>query len=91
MGTSGGSSSLCGGFNKKKLNNMAVFTIGDLANCHSEFLVRQLGKWGYTLWSFANGYDTSPVAKNDCEIPIKSIGNSLPHQGTLRTTKMSGF
>jgi len=62
---------------KKKLNNMAVFTIGDLANCHSEFLVRQLGKWGYTLWSFANGYDTSPVAKNDCEIPIKSIGNSL--------------
>jgi len=30
---------------KKKLNNMAVFTIGDLANCHSEFLVRQLGKW----------------------------------------------
>jgi len=38
---------------------------------------KAIGKMGYTLWSFANGYDTSPVAKNDCEIPIKSIGNSL--------------
>ncbi|HHV28389.1 MAG TPA: DNA polymerase IV [Clostridium sp.] len=62
---------------RRKLNNLAIFTIGDLANCHLEFLIKQLGKWGYTLWNFANGYDTSPVARNDCEIAIKSIGNSL--------------
>lgn len=28
------------------------------------------------LWSFANGYDSAPVADTDAHAPIKSIGNS---------------
>lgn len=34
-----------GNSTRRKLNNLAIFTIGDLANCHLDFLVRQLGKW----------------------------------------------
>ena len=62
---------------KAKLNNLSVFTIGDLANCSSQFLVNQLGKWGSILWNFANGYDISPVAKLGYEAAIKGIGNSI--------------
>lgn len=67
-----------------KLNKMSIFTIGDLAQSSPEFLQRQLGKWGYTLWSFANGYDTSPVSSNDFSSPIKSVGNSLTSPRDLK-------
>ena len=63
---------------KRKLNNIAVYTIGDLANCNPKVLEGILGKWGRTLWYFANGMDNSPVHKTDYEHGIKSIGNSLP-------------
>ncbi|MFZ5989153.1 MAG: DNA polymerase IV [Bacillota bacterium] len=62
---------------RRKLNSLSIFTIGDLAECSPSFLVRQMGKWGSTLWNFANGYDFSPVAKMDYEGSVKGIGNSL--------------
>ena len=40
------------------------------------FLERQLGKMGLVIYSFANGWDDSPVSAEGYQAPIKSIGNS---------------
>jgi DNA polymerase-4 len=61
-----------------KLARYAIYTIGELAQTKSEFLSGLLGKWGETLWAFANGYDISAVSQtSDCSSVIKSIGNSM--------------
>ena len=59
-----------------KLSRFGIKTIGDLARTEERFLVSQLGKMGSVLWGFANGYDDSPVKKENTFAPIKSIGNS---------------
>lgn len=61
----------------KKLVNIGILTIGDLANCSLGFLKKLLGKWGEYLWTFANGYDSAPVVKLDHTGVIKGIGNSM--------------
>lgn len=61
----------------KKLSRYGIHTIGGIAGSDPAFLHSLLGKWGETLWSFANGYDVSPVAHMDSRQPIKSIGNSM--------------
>ncbi|TYQ16534.1 UNVERIFIED_CONTAM: DNA polymerase-4 [Acetivibrio alkalicellulosi] len=66
-----------GSSTRKKLNSFAIYTIGDLANCPLKFLIKHLGKWGNTLWNFANGYDFTTVSKIDYVSTIKGIGNSL--------------
>lgn len=60
----------------KKLNNRAVFTIGDLARRDLRSLKLQLGVWGETLHTFANGLDAAPVRQVGEESLIKSVGNS---------------
>lgn len=60
----------------KKLFPYGIRTIGDLANTDQDVLHRMLGKNGIVLWMFANGIDTSPVAKISAKPVIKSIGNS---------------
>ena len=59
-----------------KLSRFGIKTIGDLARTEERFLISQLGKMGSVLWGFANGYDDSPVKKENTFAPIKSIGNS---------------
>lgn len=59
-----------------KLNKIGIRTIGDLARTDKEVLHSMFGKMGYVLWSFANGYDDSPVKKENTLAPVKSIGNS---------------
>jgi DNA polymerase-4 len=61
---------------RQKLQNRAVFTIGDLAERDVKDLRLLLGIWGETLWSFANGLDSAPVRLNGEESVIKSVGNS---------------
>ncbi len=61
----------------RKLMNIGVYTIGDLANLNIGFLKTYLGKWGEYLWTFANGFDETPVAKSDFDSVIKGIGNSM--------------
>jgi len=61
----------------KKLINIGIYTIGDLANLNLSFLKKILGKWGETLWLFANGLDAVPVTKTDYQSIIKGIGNSM--------------
>lgn len=61
---------------KRKLKQMHIQTIGELANTDVSLLELRFGKIGRMLWSFANGLDTSPVAKAGQGPKIKSIGNS---------------
>ena len=60
----------------QKLTKIGIRTIGDLARTDEVILVRLLGKIGSVLWAFANGYDDSPVRKENAHAPIKSVGNS---------------
>jgi DNA polymerase IV len=61
---------------RHRLYQYNIMTIGDLANCDRSLLHANMGKWGETLWTFANGLDTSPVMCLGEESVIKSIGNS---------------
>ena len=60
----------------RKLRAIGVSTIGRLAECPVDVLVRRLGKMGAVLHSFANGRDVSPVQRTDHIPNIKSVGNS---------------
>ncbi len=71
----------------RKLANIGLVTIGDLANSPVGFLKNMLGKWGEYLWTFANGYDTSPVLKLDHVGTIKGIGNSMTTPRDLETNE----
>ncbi len=61
---------------KQKLQRLGIHTIGDLAKTDEKILISYLGKMGSVLWAFANGYDNTPVRKENVHAPIKSIGNS---------------
>lgn len=61
---------------EKRLGQLGVFTIGDLATFPLELLRQNFGKWADILYSFANGLDFSPVMKSDEIAAVKSIGNS---------------
>lgn len=60
----------------RKLRSIGISTIGRLAECPVDVLVRRLGKMGAVLHTFANGQDTSPVQRSDHIPNIKSVGNS---------------
>ncbi|MCL2018543.1 MAG: DNA polymerase IV [Oscillospiraceae bacterium] len=62
---------------RKKLMNMGILTIGDLAQCNVKLLKRALGKNGETLWMFANGDDRAFDPKTPEHDPFKSIGNTV--------------
>jgi DNA polymerase-4 len=71
---------------RRKLQNRAISTIGDLAKRDIEPLRMLLGVWGETLWGFANGLDTAPVRQVGEESLIKSVGNSTTtHRDLLNT------
>lgn len=61
---------------RRKLENRAIYTIGDLAKADIKSLRLLLGVWGETLWSFANGLDSAPVRQSAEASIIKSVGNS---------------
>lgn len=62
---------------KKKLNNLTIKTIGDLAKFDEDILVKHLGKWGGVLHAYALGKDNTEVKKFLEKEDYKSIGNSL--------------
>ena len=61
---------------ERKLKQLGVFTIGDLANYPLNLLRKNFGKWADILHNFSNGLDFSPVMKQDEVTAVKSIGNS---------------
>lgn len=60
----------------RKLNNLGILTIGQIAQTPLRYLRNWFGKWGEILSCFANGYDSTPVAHYGDEAIIKSVGNS---------------
>ena len=58
----------------QKLNQLGIYTIGDLAKSNPDFLKAHLNSQGVTLWNYANGRDNSPV-KESPDTP-KGYGNS---------------
>ncbi|MDP4145903.1 MAG: DNA polymerase IV [Bacillota bacterium] len=60
---------------KNKLNNIGIFTIGDLAAADKDFIHNRYGKFGASLWEYANGIDNSEVTNE--EEDVKGIGNSV--------------
>lgn len=70
---------------EKKLRNIGITTIGQLAKSEPSSLQNLLGVWGIMLYRFANGDDNSPVAKKGEEAYIKSVGNSTTTPRDLTT------
>ncbi len=60
---------------EKRLNEIGIMTIGDLACCDANILTNAFGKYGNELKKLANGIDTSPVTANP-KGESKSIGRS---------------
>jgi len=58
-----------------KLNQMGIYTIGQLAKSEPEFLKFKLKSFGQVIWNYANGIEESNVS-NGRRPPIKGIGNS---------------
>jgi DNA polymerase-4 len=74
-----------GAATRRKMMNMGILTIGDLARFDPKLLKRVLGKNGETLWHFANGDDRSFDPKTPENDPYKSMGNTvtMPYDLTL--------
>ena len=69
---------------RRKLADMNVRTIGELARFDPELIRHRLGKNGVYLQAYANGLDRSPVMPVDFRIAIKSMGNSATPPHDLR-------
>ena len=61
---------------KRKLSDMGIDTIGQLASAAPDVLKRRFGKVGIALYVFANGLDDAPVRAEGTGPAVKSIGNS---------------
>ena len=59
----------------KKLRNINLRTIGDIAKSNPEFLLNRFMKYGMMIYNFANGIDSTPVHPEGT-IEAKGIGNS---------------
>lgn len=70
---------------KRKLFNVGITTIGELANAPVTFLRSIFGKNGITLHDFANGFDLSPVKEMEHETAMKGIGNSMTTVSDLKS------
>lgn len=60
---------------EKKLNNMSIFTIGDLAISNKSLLLKEFGKYGEELFNHANGIDNTKVVPDSFH-ENKSISRS---------------
>ena len=58
-----------------KLEKMGIKTIGDLAKKDKKEMANKFGKFGQTIWEYANGIDLSKVETE--QIKPKGIGNSI--------------
>ena len=72
---------------KRKLNDIGIMNIGQLAMADREYLKDSLGKIGLVLSAFARGEDQTPVFGESYEAPIKSIGNSTTTPRDLKSNE----
>lgn len=64
---------------EKKLNNLGMYTVGDIANYNKDELTKRFGIMGTELWRNANGLDESVIS--DFKIPPKE--KSFSHSQML--------
>ena len=69
----------------KKLNNIGIFSIGQLAKLEKSFLEQKFGKNGILLFEYANGIGNDEVKNYFHLDPPKSIGNSTTCYRDLTT------
>ena len=62
-----------------RLNNLNIFTIGDLAQYDVEILKYHFKSSGLMMWKYANGIDNSEVKSDKYE--LKGISNSTTSSG----------
>lgn len=60
---------------EKRLNNIFIYSVKDLANANPDILSKKLGVYGLQLWFHANGIDESKASKPYTP-KSKSLGNS---------------
>ena len=70
---------------RRRLADMNVRTIGDLARFEAECLRSRLGKPGLMIKAYADGQDRSSVMRADVRMAIQSIGNSATPPHDLET------
>ncbi|MEG1773913.1 MAG: DNA polymerase IV [Oscillospiraceae bacterium] len=68
---------------QKKLSDLYIETIGQLAQADPTRLIARLGKLGGELHAYANGRDDSPVRSAYEPREIKSIGNGMTFRRDL--------
>ena len=62
----------------EKLKTYGLYTIGDVAKKPLPYLKEILGKWGESLYCYANGYESDPIPRyKEVTEEVKSIGNSM--------------
>ena len=61
---------------ERKLSQMLIHSIGQLAVCDLNRIFSRLGVIGRMLWHFANGQDTTPISFIDDVPEEKTVGNS---------------
>ena len=61
----------------RKLHNVGIFTIGQLAATDPSALRALFGKTGLMLSGFARGDDAASVIAEDTPLKMKSVGNSI--------------
>lgn len=69
---------------ERKLRNLNISTIGDLACADKNHLRALLKSHGELIWNYANGIDNSEVVLND-DVVQKSIGNSTTTKSNITT------
>ena len=72
---------------KKKLNEIGIYTLGELANADASVLKLVFGKAGEQLKCCAAGKDFSPVLSKSEIPPAKSFGRSVTCAHDLKTTE----
>lgn len=60
---------------EKKLKQLNIMTIGEIASADPELLKSRLNSFGVLIWQYANGIDDSPV-ESGYNLVMKGIGNS---------------
>ena len=75
---------LVGPATEAKLKKLGIYTIGQLAQTDPDLLQKKLGKYGQTIWLFANGHNADAVTPKPAE--NKGYGNSVTTPQDVETT-----
>ena len=78
---------LVGAKTEAKLERMGIYTIGGLAHTEVSTIRKRLGKFGETIWHFANGRNADAVVPQPAE--NKGYGNSVTTARDVVTTEQA--